>query len=83
MSEAPTLEKPYVLQNEQKVQGFLWENAAFCAEARLTKTQRLSADANHPPQLPRGAGEQQVSRESAEERLKACLFFTRHCLTLG
>lgn len=42
---------------------------------RLTKAQRLSADTNHPPQLPRGAGEQEVSREPAEQRLTTCLFY--------
>lgn len=36
----------------------------------LTKTQRLPPDSDHPPQLPRGAGEQKVSRETTDERLK-------------
>lgn len=31
----------------------------------LTKAQRLPSDANHPPQLPAGAGEEQLGREPA------------------
>lgn len=43
------------------------KNPLCVAEGRLTKTQRLSPDSNHPPQLPRGAGEQKISRETTEE----------------
>lgn len=34
--------------------------------AALTKAQRLSTDAHHPPQLSRGAGQQEVTGEPGE-----------------
>lgn len=34
--------------------------------AALTEAQGLSPDAHHPPQLPRGAGQQQVTGEPGE-----------------
>lgn len=35
----------------------------FIKACGLTKTQRLPSYTNHPPQLPRGAGEQKISRK--------------------
>lgn len=55
----------------------------FIKACGLTKTQRLPSYTNHPPQLPRGAGEQKISRkpETNDSILTLQQSANRHCTT--